>query len=667
MATSPVFIKPSIPDELTFDSRWKQLENMLAQRTLKSPDQGSVIDTFKTTLTTALGFIPKVGMFLYCLFKQNNLFVMIETLITNNSSNKGGYISGVTDIFFTYLIENDKAINNSVKSYRSMLIAIVDKNITQYDDAALKASIYGCALSLKDFQSHVLNLRGHPNNASLKQMVRIAFMNLENDIECKYIFDCTKQKYLIEELPMYTYFATAHLSLLREAAIYGKDWGFDDATIKYYIDKFAARHNDYVDHCQAAYDDGYAKITKSTANNKYTYDQWNALNKYRNFMITTVFDFVNIWWLFDPRFENKFGAYVEYCRTLHSDLFGATIYNNNYDHTLDKITNAFDNQKLYQYKNELYKIKTSSNEFRINSFQPFYNVSDTTYGVSLQSGNQIKGTLKDTDVTVENVWTQNQNTTKVKVCHDLLPRYFEFLDGGVTPKKFGMDVDVYADYPHEPEEDTWYDTHTGNKSIGGRVETVQFDGHRLCNIYALCNNSNEFYTYLPINPTGGTGVPIGNSEGATTGIGFSFINQLVCERNIIYDGAYTVIDPQKYLYSPAPTGIDFKADGAFPGGHQIWLKKGGSISYNFDPYDSRYTTFAIHVKLSAKASGKLTITNKNNTTEDYSWTNEVKRTIILGDVVFSLNQTPGSNIFTFTTDANLWLEAFIFKPTSISK
>eukprot|EP01133_Synstelium_polycarpum_P004963 gene4963-5769_t len=230
----------------TFEANQTSVLTIIKEGKFVVPEHSTPIDTYKTIVTTALGFIPKAG----------------------------AYLSGAADVLFTFFMESESNIASSAFNYRRMCHELIDESITYYDDVSIRASLRGCCESIRDFRAHIANLAAKPTNEALKEAVRCSFMAIENDIDGKFLFECRKQKFLQDELSMFCIFATTHLCLLREVTLHGSTWGFSQSTIDIYTNRFQPRMVEYLAHCRLAYDQGVTMI--KAAPNPYTYKTWSA-------------------------------------------------------------------------------------------------------------------------------------------------------------------------------------------------------------------------------------------------------------------------------------------------------------------------------------------------------------------------------------------------------
>ncbi|WP_299691723.1 insecticidal delta-endotoxin Cry8Ea1 family protein [uncultured Tateyamaria sp.] len=127
-------------------------------------------------------------------------------------------------------------------------------------------------------------------------------------------------------LPLFAQFANMHLSLLRDGALLGKNWGMTQEGVDRIIKKIYKYGGDYRWHVQKTYPDAH-----NAAKQKYAglepKPQWTALNKFVREMTLMVLDFAEYWPYFapdEPRPKLK--------RELYSDPIG-----NGHDHRVIKI------------------------------------------------------------------------------------------------------------------------------------------------------------------------------------------------------------------------------------------------------------------------------------------------------------------------------------------
>eukprot|EP01133_Synstelium_polycarpum_P001353 gene1353-1548_t len=655
MTTPTPVPAPSIINPPLLESQWLQnqqasVTNALHARTFNDDEMTYPMGGFKSLLTTALSFIPTVG----------------------------GFVAGAVDIYFTYLCENDFNMSKNAQNFRSMVKDLIDSSISTYDDATIKAMFAGMAKSFADFTSHCNNLASGPNDA-LKEAVRVTFILLESDVETKYIPECTKQTLQADELLMYSLYATSHLVLLREIALFGALWGFPPSTIQFYKDKFQPRLTAYTAYCTSVYKMGMDIIRKKTMT--YSYQTWNNMNRFRNEMIINIFDFVQVWMFLDPVYYNQ-GIYVENCRVLFSDIYGAT-YFAGYSHDVSFIENAIQNGGHHQYQHELKTITQWANDGRITGIYSSFAQPDVADTKSYRNGAMILGSVSDPAKknVVQFLRPGAIYTTEVATQFDLLPRRFEFKS---TPVYQVIPQEVVYSYTNAnwysyklcPQETNWYSGSVPARTtstVAPPSDIAGFAGHKLHNMFGVSlNTSVGFYLDADIGgDSGGIGLPSIANCAVVGGICMAFVNERVFDMTIVYPSIINVVDPQKLIrYN---NDVSLITDGVMPGFHQVRMAPATEAVYSFDPHDATKTKYEVNIKISTDNTNTGTLSWLPTTglsLDKFTLTPYMKSAIIKFNppliIDLAKNRFLGQNQFKIQNNSNdyMKLEAIILKPVA---
>nr|AHX73744.1 Cry1I-like delta endotoxin [Bacillus thuringiensis] len=133
-------------------------------------------------------------------------------------------------------------------------------------------------------------------------------------------------------LPIYAQAANLHLLLLRDASIYGKEWGLSAPEISTFYNRQVERTRDYSDHCVIWYNTGLNNLRGTNA------ESWVRYNQFRKDMTLMVLDLVALFPSYDTLVypiittsQLTREVYTDAIATVHpNQAFASTTwYNNN--------------------------------------------------------------------------------------------------------------------------------------------------------------------------------------------------------------------------------------------------------------------------------------------------------------------------------------------------
>eukprot|EP01133_Synstelium_polycarpum_P004962 gene4962-5768_t len=499
---------------------------------------------YKTCLVTALAFVPTVGPVL----------------------------SGVTDIFLTYLIEANN-VDSTMADYKEMCQLALKSSLNNYDELVIKSLYRACTLSFNDYRKHMDNLKVSPASEPLREALRIAFQNLENDIATKYIYSCMKEGYEAVELMMYTLFCTFHFVI--------------------YKSKFYKKMKTYTQWCKTIYWDGFGKVGNSGRGQ----DIFNNLTRFRNMMIQGVFDFVNCWYLMDPSMYG-IGVTHDPCRYLFSPIIGTS----KSDISLGQINQLITNNNYGYYKDELVKVEYRIYKDRMLSIQPFFYID----GTNTNKGVLIGGVTGDKPIVTVN-FDHNKAPTWCDVYADLYPRRLLF-ETGQDIRSYSTPAFSVLNYAHVAEEREWYDKGgSGNAILGPNKMVFRMAGHKIGNLFGVSVNDAASYK-----------TPISDKfpNGFVDTLIMAWIPEQIFHDNYVWDNVMTLIDAQKWTTRSTETNtlVQFKEDFWMPGVHAQWVPPNGFIQFNLKAKSTTVVKFSVSLRVHVEKATALKFITMTNLT-----------------------------------------------------
>ncbi|MED3070162.1 insecticidal delta-endotoxin Cry8Ea1 family protein, partial [Bacillus thuringiensis] len=133
---------------------------------------------------------------------------------------------------------------------------------------------------------------GNRNNTRARSVVKSQYIALELMFVQKLpSFAVSGEE--VPLLPIYAQAANLHLLLLRDASIFGKEWGLSSSEISTFYNRQVERAGDYSDHCVKWYSTGLNNLRGTNA------ESWVRYNQFRRDMTLMVLDLVALFPSYD--------------------------------------------------------------------------------------------------------------------------------------------------------------------------------------------------------------------------------------------------------------------------------------------------------------------------------------------------------------------------------
>lgn len=124
-------------------------------------------------------------------------------------------------------------------------------------------------------------------------------------------------------LPLFAQFANLHLSLLRDGALFGKNWGWSDTEINHSKTLLTNQIKKYSDYVNTTWNTFYNQLISTTGSNKHKTEPFNTLNRYKRQITLTVLDYKESWPYFDITVWGE-NPEIKLTREIYSDPFGTS-------------------------------------------------------------------------------------------------------------------------------------------------------------------------------------------------------------------------------------------------------------------------------------------------------------------------------------------------------
>ncbi|GMQ57542.1 hypothetical protein AN1V17_19370 [Vallitalea sediminicola] len=442
----------------------------------------------------------------------------------------GALVSSVAGLFIPDSIPELEA------NIKDEMCAVINYEFSQDTLRVLSTNILGILNNADRYRESLVlysKYLENPTNDSLetlKSELRSSADEYLSNIE-QYISNFQKDGYEVVSLPLFTLMANLHLTLLRDLALNGLEWGYSNAKVNLYTQDIKNKVKDYRQYVQRIYqeglnsrkqDDVMTEFPESVgvydlepARNVETY-RWNYINDYKRYMRMNVLDLASLWTYYD--IENyPDNVNFEQVEHIYSPIVGIG------NHAGGNNFNTYDEIDIYERMQPQpvtigYKSYDSSNLVTVIDISPIdasiYNsYSDYTMGMNLQS----TGVLRDIDAVSTHTGSIPGENEAVSY---------------IVPMAYGING-----------------TDIGIKSEDGKTWDFSYDG------YSLWKRENFDVS---------SGKPEGLNH-SILGVVFEFRPKFSNYDNVVFDDRISIIPAEKYNFST----YDEQTDELLLGGDSI--------------------------------------------------------------------------------------------------
>ncbi|MTI30993.1 insecticidal delta-endotoxin Cry8Ea1 family protein [Xanthovirga aplysinae] len=190
--------------------------------------------------------------------------------------------------------------------------ALIDEKISEYNYNQVQLALDGIKNNMDEYLWAVQNSET-PTYISEKYNIVLGdiLSNLPH-------FQANDDRVLL--LPLFSQLANLHLSLLRDGAEFGLEWGWSDVEVDRSRQQLIDAIKDYSSYADEVYAEGLADVESNLSSNKRV--AFNKKNKYIREMTLSVLDFKEMWQYYDIS-QYPDGASIYLDREIYSDVVGA--------------------------------------------------------------------------------------------------------------------------------------------------------------------------------------------------------------------------------------------------------------------------------------------------------------------------------------------------------
>nr|AGM16383.1 cry protein [Bacillus thuringiensis] len=193
--------------------------------------------------------------------------------------------------------------------------ALINQKIAEYARAKALAELEGLGNNYQLYLTALEEWQENPSSTRVLRDVRNRFEILDS-LFTQYMPSFRVTGYEVPLLSVYAQAANLHLLLLKDASIFGEEWGFSTTAINNYYNRQMSLIAQYSDHCVQWYRTGLDRLKGSNAK------QWVEYNRFRREMTLSVLDIMTLFPMYDMRtypMETK----AQLTREVYTDPIGA--------------------------------------------------------------------------------------------------------------------------------------------------------------------------------------------------------------------------------------------------------------------------------------------------------------------------------------------------------
>nr|AAG43526.1 Cry1I [Bacillus thuringiensis]AOR51314.1 Cry1Ie [synthetic construct] len=208
---------------------------------------------------------------------------------------------------------------------------LIDQKISTYARNIALADLKGLGDALAVYHESLESWIKNRNNARATSVVKSQYIALELLFVQKLpSFAVSGEE--VPLLPIYAQAANLHLLLLRDASVFGKEWGLSNSQISTFYNRQVERTSDYSDHCVKWYSTGLNNLRGTNA------ESWVRYNQFRKDMTLMVLDLIALFPSYDTLVypikttsQLTREVYTDAIGTVHpnASFASTTWYNNN--------------------------------------------------------------------------------------------------------------------------------------------------------------------------------------------------------------------------------------------------------------------------------------------------------------------------------------------------
>ncbi|MCT6947194.1 MAG: insecticidal delta-endotoxin Cry8Ea1 family protein [Bacillus thuringiensis] len=238
-----------------------------------------------------------------CVAEGNNIDPFVSASTVQTGISIAGRILGVLGVpfagqlasFYSFLVgELWPSGRDPWEIFMEHVEQIVRQQITDSVRDTAIARLEGLGRGYRSYQQALETWLDNRNDARSRSIIRERYIALELDITTAIpLFSIRNQE--VPLLMVYAQAANLHLLLLRDASLFGSEWGMSSADVNQYYQEQIRYTEEYSNHCVQWYNTGLNRLRGTTA------ESWVRYNQFRRDLTLGVLDLVALFPSYDTR------------------------------------------------------------------------------------------------------------------------------------------------------------------------------------------------------------------------------------------------------------------------------------------------------------------------------------------------------------------------------
>nr|AMB62179.1 pesticidal protein MP258SFL [Bacillus thuringiensis]WAU17185.1 Cry1Be-like protein [Bacillus thuringiensis] len=260
-----------------------------------------------------------------CIAEGNNINPLVSASTVQTGINIAGRILGVLGVpfagqlasFYSFIVgELWPSGRDPWEIFLEHVEQLVRQQITENARNTALARLQGLGASFRAYQQSLEDWLENRDDARTRSVLYTQYIALELDfLNAMPLFAINNQQ--VPLLMVYAQAANLHLLLLRDASLFGSEFGLTSQEIQRYYERQAEKTREYSDYCARWYNTGLNNLRGTNA------ESWLRYNQFRRDLTLGVLDLVALFPSYDTRIY-PINTSAQLTREIYTDPIGRT-------------------------------------------------------------------------------------------------------------------------------------------------------------------------------------------------------------------------------------------------------------------------------------------------------------------------------------------------------
>nr|6OWK_A Chain A, Pesticidal crystal protein Cry1Be, Cry1K-like protein chimera [Bacillus thuringiensis] len=260
-----------------------------------------------------------------CIAEGNNIDPFVSASTVQTGINIAGRILGVLGVpfagqiasFYSFLVgELWPRGRDPWEIFLEHVEQLIRQQVTENTRDTALARLQGLGNSFRAYQQSLEDWLENRDDARTRSVLYTQYINLELDfLDAMPLFAIRNQE--VPLLMVYAQAANLHLLLLRDASLFGSEFGLTSQEIQRYYERQVEKTREYSDYCARWYNTGLNNLRGTNA------ESWLRYNQFRRDLTLGVLDLVALFPSYDTRVY-PMNTSAQLTREIYTDPIGRT-------------------------------------------------------------------------------------------------------------------------------------------------------------------------------------------------------------------------------------------------------------------------------------------------------------------------------------------------------